>query len=82
MYPNHKPEPCRASRGMPSKPLWEASVKQAAKPTSSKRHIKRCLENGIQYENSGGGQWHTIVQVQVKVPDGLGREKWTMEFRQ
>ena len=82
MYPNHKPEPCRASRGMPSKPLWEASIKQAAKPTSCERHIESFLETGIRYENSGGGQWHTTAQVQFKVLDGMGREKWTMELRQ
>lgn len=81
MHPNHSPKPNRASGGMPSKPLWKASIKQAIESTSPKKHFESCVENEIRFENNRVGQWHTTVQVQFKVPDGMGKEKWTMEFR-
>ena len=51
---------------MLSKPLWEASVKQAAEPTSFERHIESCLENGIRLEDIGGRQWHGILQFKFR----------------
>lgn len=62
--------------------FWLTACRSALEPTCAKKHLEVSLEVMVRSKNSWRWEEYFVVQVQFKIPNGMGWEEWPLKFRQ